>query len=302
MTSIAIILLTVAAAAHAGWNLLGKRVHPSSAFFMMAMCAAALLMAPLVVWYGDRLAVVPGRVWLLAAAAAASQAFYFIALAAAYRHGHMSIAYPLARSLPVVLVTATTLVRFPERHLSAAFAAGVAMVIVGCIVLPMRHLSDLRLRNYLNVSCLMAVVAALGIAGFTIADGQAMVTLGRLGDPVLSSVPGRMIYYCIEIGGGGLLVLASILAVPQTRRQLGSEARRNWRTSLGCGLIFALAYTAVLTAMVHVTDVSYVIAYTQLSIPLGALLGVLVLKEPRPVLKFVGVALMLAGVVFVSLG
>ena len=54
--------------------------------------------------------------------------------------------------------------------------------------------------------------------------------------------------------------------------------------------------------MGHVTNVSYVVAFRQLSIPLGAVLGVLVLGEPGYRPKLAGVALMFGGLILVALG
>ena len=62
------------------------------------------------------------------------------------------------------------------------------------------------------------------------------------------------------------------------------------------------AYTLVLIAMTFATHVSYVMAFRQLSIPLGASLGMFILKEPSPWPKRLGVATVFAGVVLVGLG
>ena len=41
-------------------------------------------------------------------------------------------------------------------------------------------------------------------------------------------------------------------------------------------------YGLVLASMAHVTNVSYAAAFRQLSIPLGAFLGIWLQKEPSP--------------------
>ncbi len=84
--------------------------------------------------------------------------------------------------------------------------------------------------------------------------------------------------------------------------QLRSIAHLHWgRAALTGAGIFG-AYVLVLLAMSLVSNVSYVVAFRQLSIPLGAVLGVLVLKEPRYPTKFVGVAIMFVGLVLVGTG
>ena len=68
------------------------------------------------------------------------------------------------------------------------------------------------------------------------------------------------------------------------------------------GIGMYAAYTLVLLSMAFVANVSYVAAFRQLSILLGAIFGVVILKEPRHVPKFVGVALMFLGLVLVATG
>ena len=63
-----------------------------------------------------------------------------------------------------------------------------------------------------------------------------------------------------------------------------------------------MTYGIVLWAMAYATDVSYIVAFRQLSIPLGALLGIMVLRESAPWPKICGVALAFAGLVLVAIG
>ena len=79
-----------------------------------------------------------------------------------------------------------------------------------------------------------------------------------------------------------------------------------WRTQLGSagltGIGIYAAYTLVLVAMAFVSNVSYVVAFRQVSIPLGAVTGVLVLRDPPYLPKLVGVVIMFAGLLLVGLG
>lgn len=67
-------------------------------------------------------------------------------------------------------------------------------------------------------------------------------------------------------------------------------------------VIIHLGYALVLIAMAFAENVSYVVGFRQLSIPLGAIVGILVLKEPSPVPKLAGVAIMFAGLVLIAMG
>jgi drug/metabolite transporter (DMT)-like permease len=113
MTPSAIALVTVSAFTHAFWNLLGKRQNSSSAFFLIASAAASVGLLPLLAYYGHALPRVPGSVWLLIMATGVFQTIYYVGLAAAYRHGDMSVAYPLVRALPPVVIAAISLALGP---------------------------------------------------------------------------------------------------------------------------------------------------------------------------------------------
>jgi drug/metabolite transporter (DMT)-like permease len=93
-----------------------------------------------------------------------------------------------------------------------------------------------------------------------------------------------------------------VVARPGERAAL----RRVWRAQLRdaglAGVGIYAAYTLVLLAMAYVSNVSYVVAFRQISVPLGAVVGILALGDPPHRPKLIGVAAMFAGLVLVGLG
>jgi drug/metabolite transporter (DMT)-like permease len=73
-------------------------------------------------------------------------------------------------------------------------------------------------------------------------------------------------------------------------------------SSLVKGTGILVTYALVLISMGYVTNVSYVVAFRQLSIPIGLILGMLFLKEIAYRPKIAAVVLLFAGVVLVGLG
>jgi len=61
------------------------------------------------------------------------------------------------------------------------------------------------------------------------------------------------------------------------------------------GFFAALAYWLILVAMNYVTNVSFVQAFRQLSLPLSALLGYLILKEKVTPFRWLALVLIMAG-------
>ena len=67
------------------------------------------------------------------------------------------------------------------------------------------------------------------------------------------------------------------------------------------GICCSGAYALILFAMQHVSNVSFIQAFRQLSLPLGFLVGVFFLHEKNSLTKTVGMILILTGLIIVSL-
>jgi uncharacterized membrane protein len=92
-----------------------------------------------------------------------------------------------------------------------------------------------------------------------------------------------------------------VLFVPAERAAFQVIRRTGWHYAVITGLIITATYGLVLAAMAYVTNVSYLAAFRELSIPLGALLGITLQKEPAPAPKLVGIGVVLVGLLLVGL-
>ncbi len=83
------------------------------------------------------------------------------------------------------------------------------------------------------------------------------------------------------------------------------ELRKVWKSGKGIALLTGVlimgTYGLVLTALAYSTNVSYIAAFRQLSIPLGAILGILVQKEPAYPPKLASIGVIFAGLVLIVL-
>jgi uncharacterized membrane protein len=75
---------------------------------------------------------------------------------------------------------------------------------------------------------------------------------------------------------------------------------KNAAATTGIGIY--LTYGLVLISMNYVSNVSYVATFRQLSIPLGAVFGMALLKEPRYNPKIIGVTVIFIGLIMVGFG
>jgi drug/metabolite transporter (DMT)-like permease len=300
MSAHAVVLLTLAAFLHATWNLIGKRQSPSASLLMMSNAIAAFLMLPIPLYYWQGLPAIPADVWVLLGLTGLANAAYFAALAGAYRTGQMSIAYPLMRSVPVLLVTGISALTGPGHSFGLPYLCGIAMVVVGCFLLPLSRPREFRLANCLDPTGRWALLAACATAAYTIIDNRALAQLRGLGG--FSNVQATLLYATLEATSVAVCLAAFSLTWAGERQRLWPMLRGGKTAAAGVGIAMYLGYGLVLASMAHVEDVSYVMAFRQLSIPIGVVYGVVLLKEPCPLPKVAGVGFISAGLLLVGLG
>jgi drug/metabolite transporter (DMT)-like permease len=302
MTLIAFVLVSFSACSHAFWNYLSKRQNPQAAFFLMATLASALLLLPILVVFRVGLLTIPPIVWGLIVATGAVQALYYIFLAASYRSGDLSNVYPLARALPVVFVALVSLGLGRGNQIHALAYLGFAGVTVGCLFLPLTKWGDLALHHYRHPWVFFAFMAAVCITGYTLLDDQSLRILRSLPGSPLSNLGWALLYGELEAISISFFMILFLLTLGPERNALRQVSRSGWWTAALTGLIITATYGLVLVAMAYVSNVSYLMAFRQLSIPIGAGLGILVRKESASSPKLAGIALVVVGLILVSFG
>ena len=303
MSIIAILLLSVSAALHASWNLISKRQNPSSSFFLLANSVGYVWLIPVLFMRWGLVVQFPLRLWIFLAATGFFQALYFSSLAGAYRGGDMSIAYPLARSMPVILVTLVTFMLGRRDQVSVQCIAGMLFVVAGCFLLPIRRLADLRVGDYLRTVCLFALLAACGTAGYSIIDDEALRLLrGMDGNAAARQTLTTLLYALFEGASTTIFLAAFVLTRRQGRADFAGILRMAKGNALLAGTVMFVTYSMVLLSMAFVANISYVVAFRQLSIPMGAMMGWFVLKEPVYTTRMVGVAVAMIGLALVATG
>jgi len=302
MTLTAFILISFSALLHATWNVLGKQESPTIAFFLVANIAGVLLLSPTILLYGEAIPFFSWRVWQLLGLTGGFQAIYCAGLATAYRTGEMSIAYPLVRSFPVIVTTVVVLLLGRGNQLTWLSILGSFLVVVGCFFIPMRHFKDFRLSNYLCLSCGMALIAALGTTGYSIIDDEALRALRNSPDIVLQSYEISLLYGFLS-SLSTVTFLSILTLIPSVERiNLRITIKNRIKMAGLVGVFMYTSYPLVLVSMAFASNISYVVAFRQISVPLGALMGMFLLGEAKHIPKFVGMGVIFIGLVMVGLG
>lgn len=301
MTPTALILITISTLAHAFWNYLSQKSKPAAGFFELALLGAVVFFLPLLAFYAHALPAIPLSVWGWLLFTGLLQAIYFIGLAGAYRHGQLSIIYPLVRALPVLGITIISLCLGIGARLTPIGGLGIALVVLGCLFTPLPSFHSLNPRHYFNLACALALLAASGTIGYTLVDNEALSILRTTPGLSLTPIEVAFFYLELEMIFTALALGLYILFKPSERAVFGGQFRKRLRTAVSTGIIINTAYGLVLAAMAYVTNISYLSAFRQFSIPIGACLGIWLQKEPAGAPKISGITSILAGLVLITL-
>lgn len=301
MTSIAIILLVLSVFVHAGWNAASRQHRPATGFMLIASATGAVALAPIVIWNIGALARVPPVFWAVLVGTCFFMTIYYASLAGAYRAGDLSLVYPVARALPALMVPTVRLCMGCGQSITWLLGIGAGLIVAGVALLPMQRFSDLRASHYGSRAFVLALCAAVGTTGYTVLDYYGMRLIQAPRGP-LGPVAAPMVYMAIQGFVTALFLLSYILARTGERAELPMVLRSSWRIAALTGLAIYLTYILVLAAYTQVRDPSYVAVFRQLSIPVGAVLGFLLLREKRTLPRLTGLAMISVGVVLGALG
>lgn len=280
MTPLVVGLIALAAVAHSIWNLAIKRAGTSGAAFLWLTFAVGTVVylpfgiasladsgANLVHWLG------------FAGVSGALQVVYFLLLQKGYRVGDVSVVYPLARGTGPLLSVVFAILLFAERPSWIALL-GAAVVIAGVVTI---GLAGGRARAADNRSgVVFGLIIGVVIAVYTLWDSAA-VTIG--GMPVVGVYWGSVVFQ---------FVLTAPLGIRE-RSRLRAIARLHWPSVLIVGVLAPLGYILILLA-IQLAPVSLVAPAREVSVVLVGLAGWLFFKEPHPIQRLIGAAVVLAGV------
>ncbi|MCK8072138.1 multidrug transporter [Vibrio sp. 1CM23M] len=292
----AIVIVIISALLHAGWNVLGKSNQGSgSSFFLASGFAAAAILTPYLIWYVYSVGFVNITLlfWQLLLLSGICQIIYLIGLGIAYKQADIGVIYPMARALPVLMVGLGTVLIGYELSLNQWL--GFALITLGCLFVPLKQFSELRLKAYLNLGVLWALIAAIGTTGYSIIDKEALLLLEPLSTPSITNKHTAIFYLGIQFWAI-VLPLSLWLLVSNQRIEFHNAWLLRKRATLA-GIMMASTYGLVLFAMTMTENVSLVVALRQVSIIFGVVMGIYFLKEKWHATRGVGVSLIIAGLV-----
>jgi uncharacterized membrane protein len=277
-------LVVLAALIHATWNLLSKRAAAAGATFVFAYnLVACAVYAPWVAWLLARGALawsLPVVVCILLSGLI--HLAYSLCLQRGYQVADLSVVYPVARGTGPMLSFLGAVLLLGELP-SAQGVLGLLAVVVGIGLIAMR--GDLSAFGRPSGQAGVRWGAATGsfIASYTVVDAYAVKVLGL--QPVVLD-------WCNNVLRFALLAPLVLRAPCRARERM----RGRWWPAVGVGVLSPLSYILVLAALGMGAPLSVVAPAREMSMMVGALFGMVILREPVGAWRLVGCLVLIAGV------
>jgi drug/metabolite transporter (DMT)-like permease len=280
MDSLVFAAVLFAAACHAGWNAAIKRGLDPLAGTVSIAIGSAVVAIPLLLVTGLPIA----AAWPWVIASVVIHLFYFAGLIESYRAGDMGQVYPIARGSAPLLTAAGTALLIGE-HTAPIAWLGIVLLAGGVILLSLRGGRDLAQLDRRAVG--FALFTAVTICAYSLVDGIGARTAGN-----------AHAYTAAMFLGNGIIMAAYALA----RRGAGALASMmpHWRIGLIGGALSYVAYAIVIWAMT-VAPIAIVAALRETSVLFGALIAVVVLREPLRAVRFAAAAAIVIGLALIRL-
>ena len=278
MENVVFLAVLFAAACHAGWNALIKvGLDPLSTTTLISLGAGlvALAFVPLV-------GVPAWAAWPWLIASVLVHLFYFASLIESYRTGDLGQVYPIARgSAPLMTATVTTL--FVGEKLSLIGWGGIVALVVGVLLLSARGGRELAMVDRRAIG--FAFFTALTVCGYSVVDG------------IGARLSGNANAYSLSLFVG-IAVAMLPYALFRDGRDVIPAMQRFWCRGLVGGALQILSYGIAIWGMT-VAPIAIVATLRETSVLFGAIIAVVVLKEPLRTARVLAACLIVCGLIMI---
>lgn len=290
MTAEILALVLCAAALHAGWNLISKKVSAQGSavdFVLAYRILSILLYAPWVGWvlWSDQLHWTP-EIILFISLASLLHLGYNLSLQWGYQKADLSVLYPVARGTGPLL-SALFAIAFLGESSDGGRLSGILLVVAGILLIA----SDGRLRRFTAPNAMRAVrwglMTGVFIAAYTVVDAWSVKVL--LITPVILD--------WLSALGNVVLLSPRFFLRP---RALFQGMRGRWLYALLVAAMSPLAYILVLYAYQLGGDISQIAPLREISLMMGTLAGVFILRERASWGRWLGCAVIISGVILLA--
>jgi drug/metabolite transporter (DMT)-like permease len=284
MSGLVVAVVLFAALLHASWNAIVKSGKDTFLTTVLVSVGAALISLAVLPFVA---APAPAS-WPYLAASAVAQLAYYSLLAAAYKAGDMSHAYPLMRGSAPLLVALASWPLIGER-LSSMQMGAVACICAGILGLYVaaRRPATPGTRMSTGRATAFALGNACVIASYTLIDGIGVR---------LSGAPAAYTMWIFVLNGTGLLLWTLL----RRRAGLLAYAQTQWHLAALGGFGTLASYGLALWAMTQ-APVAAIAALRETSILFAIAIAALFLREKISPRRYLAIGLIAAGAILMRI-
>jgi len=287
MTSNVILIVLLSTFMHAGWNLLARYYRSETTFYKKMVLLTAIVGFVPAVWSEAVTHSMTPLAWACVVGSGFCASLYLFGLARAYERTDFTIVYPVVRSLPVIFIGIIDVLR--GHYLTVMGWAGLLLVMAGCVLVPLRNFKDFSLSRYVNRATLWMLLGAAGMVGYTLLDKIAAEVVKQ--GPATAA---RYGYFYFTVS------LFPYLFLMRTFKSDKAEPNGDWKLATIAAVLSFAAYWLVLWAYQLSPYASYIVAFRQFSIVIGAVLAFVIYKEEGVRVRLSGASLIASGVVLIA--
>jgi len=285
----ALSLIVLAAFIHATWNLLAKRAaHAGPVFVFVYTGIAAVAYLPWTLWL-----ILEGAVsWNLPVIvcivlSGALHLAYSLFLQRGYQVADLSVVYPIARGTGPLLSTLGAFLLLDETP-SAHGVGGLIAIVTGIILISTQgDLTKFR-QPEARSGLRWGTITGGTISSYTVVDAYGVKMLGI--HPVVLD-------WFANITRVAML-LPWVLA---NRRSVRERMQNRWILAVAVGLLSPLSYILVLMALRIGAPLSLAAPAREMSMMVGALMGMFILREKVGPGRLLGCAILVTGVILLGM-
>lgn len=271
-------LLTITAAVlHALWNFAAKKASGNLGIIWTGLLIATMMLFPFLFLLSPE-EIFAREALPFVVATGVIHALYFFSLAKAYEYGDISVVYPIARG-SAIATTAIAAHLLLQENMSATGAVGILLISIGVLLLGFKNIRQRR-------GIFFSIATAALIAGYSIND--------KLGVGILHPV--AYIFWLASLTT--IFLFPYIIIKRKADFSRAFDKMKKYALIIGPG---SIATYLIILFVFQMTQVSYVVAVRESAVAIGALLGMVFLKEEISRQKIFSIAVIVIGMFLIRI-
>lgn len=298
MGIVAILLILTSAFLHISWNFLLKYIACDNKYMIYVYFLTSLLFSPFFFIYKEAIPYLIPLIPLLLLTAF-GKGFANWTLIKSYKFGDYSFAYPLRNALPMCFTCFYSVLIGNGGKISLWAYFGFLFIFLGCLFMPLKSIKDFKLKNYITFAFVFVLISSISTATYSIIDSnitKSLISLTHISKIGIALFLIPVFYFTLAWFMFPFNIIDKYYFTSVAKIDI-NKPNYNFGHIFIHSLCMAVGYLLVLIAFTYAKDVSYIVAFRQVGLPISFVIGYFVLKEKIYFGKKWGLILIILGLI-----